>query len=106
MERCTTPLSGDEKFVIKKVEPTRTMPLDRSGDIVYIATTSVVKSIMALSQGVDKSQAFDYLDLVRNVGIELRKLLGAVDQISVSFPAQCHKYVRDCGEFLLEKLLL
>ncbi|EAT43915.1 AAEL004666-PA, partial [Aedes aegypti] len=93
MERCTTPLSGDEKFVIKKVEPTRTMPLDRSGDIVYIATTSVVKSIMALSQGVDKSQAFDYLDLVRNVGIELRKLLGAVDQISVSFPAQCHKEV-------------
>ncbi|XP_058835546.1 uncharacterized protein LOC131692484 isoform X3 [Topomyia yanbarensis] len=93
MERCTTPLSGDEKFVIKKLEPTRTMPLDRNGDIVYIATTSVVKSIMALSQGVDKSQAADYLDLVRNVGIELRTLLGAVDQISVSFPAQCHKEV-------------
>ncbi|XP_058461464.1 uncharacterized protein LOC131436643 isoform X2 [Malaya genurostris] len=93
MERCTTPLSGDEKFVMKKLEPTRTMPLDRNGDIVYIATTSVVKSIMALSQGVDKSQAADYLDLVRNVGIELRTLLGAVDQISVSFPAQCHKEV-------------
>ncbi|XP_055538905.1 uncharacterized protein LOC129726199 isoform X6 [Wyeomyia smithii] len=93
MERCTTPLSGDEKFVIKKVEPTRTMPLDRTGDIVYSATTSVVKSIMALSQGVDKSLAADYLDLVRNVGIELRTLLGAVDQISISFPAQCHKEV-------------
>ncbi|XP_053690083.1 uncharacterized protein LOC128738754 isoform X2 [Sabethes cyaneus] len=93
MERCTTPLSGDEKFVVKKMEPTRTMPLDRTGDIVYSATTSVVKSIMALSQGVDKSQAADYLDLVRNVGIELRTLLGSVDQISISFPAQCHKEV-------------
>lgn len=93
MERCTTPLSGDEKFMMKKVEPTKTMALDRTGDIVYSATTSVVKSIMALSQGVDKSQAAEYLDLVRNVGIELRTLLGAVDQISVSFPAQCHKEV-------------
>ncbi|XP_055599667.1 uncharacterized protein LOC129748903 isoform X2 [Uranotaenia lowii] len=93
MERCTTPLSGDEKLLMKKMEPTRTMPLDRNGDIVYQATTSVVKSIMALSQGVDKSLAESYLDLVRNVGIELRTLLGAVDHISTSFPAQCHKEV-------------
>uniref|UniRef100_A0A182K8Y9 Protein kinase domain-containing protein n=1 Tax=Anopheles christyi TaxID=43041 RepID=A0A182K8Y9_9DIPT len=27
MERCTTPQSGDEKFAVKKVEPTKTMPL-------------------------------------------------------------------------------
>ncbi|XP_038112569.1 uncharacterized protein LOC6052203 isoform X4 [Culex quinquefasciatus] len=93
MERCTTPLSGDEKYMVKKAEPSRTMPLDRTGDVVYSATTCVVKSIMALSQGVDKSQAAEYLDLVRNVGIELRTLLGAVDTISVSFPAQCHKEV-------------
>ncbi|XP_035787291.1 uncharacterized protein LOC118464224 isoform X1 [Anopheles albimanus] len=93
MERCTTPQSGDEKFAVKKVEPTKTMPLDRTNDMVYNATTSVVKSIMALSQGVDRAQAPEYLNLVRNVGIELRTLLGAVDQLSVNFPAQSHKEV-------------
>ncbi|XP_050094911.1 uncharacterized protein LOC126577381 isoform X2 [Anopheles aquasalis] len=93
MERCSTPQSGDEKFAVKKVEPTKTMPLDRTNDMVYNATTSVVKSIMALSQGVDRAQAPEYLNLVRNVGIELRTLLGAVDQLSINFPAQSHKEV-------------
>ncbi|XP_052890987.1 uncharacterized protein LOC128299157 [Anopheles moucheti] len=93
MERCTTPQSSDEKFAVKKVEPTKTMPLDRTNDMVYNATTSVVKSIMALSQGVDRAQAAEYLNLVRNVGFELRDLLGAVDQLSASFPSQRYKEV-------------
>ncbi|EAA05272.4 AGAP011118-PA, partial [Anopheles gambiae str. PEST] len=93
MERCTTPQSGDEKFAVKKVEPTKTMPLDRTNDMVYNATTSVVKSIMALSQGVDRAQAAEYLNLVRNVGFELRALLGAVDQLSANFPPQRYKEV-------------
>uniref|UniRef100_A0AAG5DN03 Protein kinase domain-containing protein n=1 Tax=Anopheles atroparvus TaxID=41427 RepID=A0AAG5DN03_ANOAO len=93
MERCTTPQSGDEKFAVKKVEPTKTMPLDRTNDQVYTATTSVVKSIMALSQGVDRAQAPEYLNLVRNVGFELRALLGAVDQLSANFPPQRYKEV-------------
>uniref|UniRef100_A0A182YAY9 Focal adhesion kinase 1 n=1 Tax=Anopheles stephensi TaxID=30069 RepID=A0A182YAY9_ANOST len=93
MERCTTPQSSDEKFAVKKVEPTKTMPLDRTNDMVYNATTSVVKSIMALSQGVDRAQAAEYLNLVRNVGFELRDLLGAVDQLSASFPPQRYKEV-------------
>ncbi|XP_040170873.1 uncharacterized protein LOC120904707 isoform X3 [Anopheles arabiensis] len=93
MERCTTPQSGDEKFAVKKVEPTKTMPLDRTNDMVYNATTRVVKSIMALSQGVDRAQAAEYLNLVRNVGFELRALLGAVDQLSANFPPQRYKEV-------------
>uniref|UniRef100_A0A182Q8Z5 Focal adhesion kinase 1 n=1 Tax=Anopheles farauti TaxID=69004 RepID=A0A182Q8Z5_9DIPT len=93
MERCTTPQSGEEKFAVKKVEPTKTMPLDRTNDMVYNATTSVVKSIMALSQGVDRAQAPEYLNLVRNVGFELRALLGAVDQLSANFPPQRYKEV-------------
>jgi hypothetical protein len=69
------------------------MPLDRSNDNVYACTTAVVKSIMALSQGVEKAKALEYLELVRNVGMELRNLLGSVDQISNCFPLQVHKEV-------------
>lgn len=67
-------------------------PVDRSQDKVYMATTSVVKAVMALSQGVDKANSTElYLDLVRKVGEELRALLGAVDVMAHRFPSQAHK---------------
>lgn len=74
-------------------EVTRTLALDRTNDAVYTATTNVVKAIMSLSQGVEKAAAIEYLDLVRNVGIELRALLSSVDTLASIFPPQAHKYV-------------
>ncbi|XP_055694399.1 focal adhesion kinase 1 isoform X2 [Lutzomyia longipalpis] len=71
----------------------KTLALDRTNDAVYSATTGVVKAIMALSQGVERSVAAEYLDLVKNIGIELRVLLGSVDQVSTQFPAQAHREV-------------
>ncbi|XP_046865736.1 focal adhesion kinase 1 isoform X1 [Drosophila willistoni] len=68
--------------------------VNRANDEVYCATTSVVKSIMALSQGVERAQTETYLDLVKHVGIELRNLLTSVDKISVIFPAQALKEVQ------------
>lgn len=67
--------------------------LDRTNDYVYICTTNVVKAIMTLSHGVEKSLMAEYLDLVKSVGIELRELLGMVDKISAYLPPQTHKYV-------------
>lgn len=46
---------------------------------------------MALSQGVEKAVAVEYLDLVRNVGVELRELLSSVDKLSSQFPPQAHR---------------
>ncbi|XP_037032319.1 focal adhesion kinase 1 isoform X2 [Bradysia coprophila] len=86
LERSTTSASSDEKLA-----PTK--PLDRTNDFVYSATTNVVKAIMALSQGVEKAVAQDYLDLVKNVGFELRALLASVDELSAIFPLQAHKEV-------------
>lgn len=81
LERSTT---SDDKLA-----PTK--PLDRTNDFVYSATTNVVKAIMALSQGVERAVAQEYLDLVKNVGFELRALLASVDELSVIFPSQAHK---------------
>lgn len=92
MDRCTTPSSADDKLGNKKNEPNKKMALDRTNDTVYTCTTNVVKAIMTLSQGVEKAYASEYLELVRNAGVELRSLLGAVDQLSACFPATAHKY--------------
>jgi focal adhesion kinase 1 len=67
--------------------------LDRQNDPIYKCTTNVVRAVMTLSSGVEKSNMSEYLDLVKEVGLELRSLLGTVDQISSQFPPQTHREV-------------
>ena len=45
------------------MEPTPTAALDRHNDRVYDSTTSVVRAVMALSQGVQAHHANLYLPL-------------------------------------------
>lgn len=80
----TSPQGGPSD---KKVEA----KIDRKNDLIYNCTTNVVRAVMQLSSGVEKSQMNEYLELVKTVGLELRTLLGTVDQISVNFPPQTHK---------------
>jgi len=68
------------------MEATPTADLDRQNDKTYECTTRVVKSIMELTQAVQNSGRVEYIDLVRNVGIELRALLGSVDNMVYIFP--------------------
>ncbi|KAL9876991.1 protein tyrosine kinase 2 Fak isoform 3-T6 [Glossina fuscipes fuscipes] len=67
--------------------------LDRSKDQVYMATKNVVKAIITLSQVVDQDTGSNYLELVKNIGYELRKLLQSVDELSPLIPAEAHKEV-------------
>merc|ERR1719397_1706813 len=95
-ERSATPVSSgseDRQFVVKKLEPTPTAPLDRTNDRVYDSTTAVVRAVMGLSQGVQHHQANLYLDLVKKVGLELRELLAAVDRLIPAFPPSTHRQV-------------
>ncbi|XP_049835463.1 focal adhesion kinase 1 isoform X3 [Schistocerca gregaria] len=95
-------------IVVKKMEPTPTADLDRTNDRVYDCTTSVVRAIMLLSQGVQNSRADQYLELVKKVGIELRALLASVDVLVPHFPVSAHREVemahkvlsKDMGELV------
>ncbi|KMR04988.1 focal adhesion kinase 1 [Lasius niger] len=84
---------GSDKGSDKKMEPTPTADLDRTNDKVYDCTTSVVRAVMSLSQGVQQSKADQYLDLVRRVGIELRALLSSVDVLVEILPISAHREV-------------
>lgn len=70
-----------------------TLETDRTNDHVYECTTRVVRSVMQLSQGVTDARAEEYLDLVKNVGIELRNLLASVDDLMTFFPLWSKKEV-------------
>ncbi|XP_026668386.1 focal adhesion kinase 1 isoform X5 [Ceratina calcarata] len=84
---------SDKVIIVKKMEPTPTADLDRTNDKVYDCTTSVVRAVMSLSQGVQQSKADQYLDLVRKVGIELRALLSSVDVLMDILPISAHREV-------------
>ncbi|XP_064542789.1 focal adhesion kinase 1 isoform X5 [Drosophila montana] len=90
----TVSLAAEESLKSRNSEnQDSTRPINRTNDEVYCATTAVVKSIMVLSQGVEKAHIDGYLHLVKNVGVELRNLLKSVDNISILFPAQALKEV-------------
>lgn len=65
--------------------------LNRNRDEVYLATKNVVKAIITLSQVVGENKGNNYLDLVKDIGFELRKLLQSVDHISPLIPAEAYK---------------
>ena len=79
--------------MFQELKPTPTAKLDRTNDVVYESTTSVVRAVMSLSQVVQHHQTSEYLENVKRVGIELRQLLAAVDHLVPAFPASTHRKV-------------
>uniref|UniRef100_A0A6V7JJ46 Focal AT domain-containing protein n=1 Tax=Bracon brevicornis TaxID=1563983 RepID=A0A6V7JJ46_9HYME len=96
-DKVNTSLSEGDKLnkviVVKKMEPTPTADLDRSNDKVYDCTTNVVRAVMFLSQGVQQSEADQYLELVQRVGVELKSLLVTVDELINILPVSAHRQV-------------
>jgi focal adhesion kinase 1 len=82
-----TPSSSSPQLIEKKID----LKIDRANDPIYKCTTNVVRAVMTLSSGVEKSQINEYLELVKSVGLELRELLGTVDRLCNFFPPQTHK---------------
>jgi focal adhesion kinase 1 len=81
------PSSSSPLLIEKKID----LKIDRANDPIYKCTTNVVRAVMTLSSGVEKSQINEYLELVKSVGLELRELLGTVDRVCNFFPSQTHK---------------
>ena len=79
--------------IFQELRPKPTAQLDRTNDSVYHFTTCVVRAVMALSQSVQQQQSGHYLDNVKAVGFELRKLLEAVDQLVPALPISTHREV-------------
>ena len=67
--------------------------LDRTSDKVYQATTSVVRAVMDMTKGVHQARAEQYVDLVKNVGIQLKELLSNVDDELKLLPNETHHEV-------------
>lgn len=85
--------STDSQSSSKKLESLPTADIDRTDDKVYENTTNVVRAIMQLSKGVQMSKQSEYLELVKKVGMELRCLLGSVDEMVAYLPKAAHRNI-------------
>lgn len=80
------------KARIPVVQPTA-KGLDRSEDKVYHNMTAIVKIVKRLLESVQEGSVDLYVDLVKEVGLSLRSLLSAVDELVPTFPGHCYKSI-------------
>ncbi|XP_027204780.2 protein tyrosine kinase 2 Fak [Dermatophagoides pteronyssinus] len=67
--------------------------VDRKEDPVYWGTINVVNSVRYLLKGVQELNTTEYIDLVKNVGQELRNLLANVDIFLEAIPDDEHRLI-------------
>ncbi|XP_021343131.1 focal adhesion kinase 1-like isoform X2 [Mizuhopecten yessoensis] len=60
--------------------------LDRNDDHVYENTTNVVRSVMSLTRVAPSIRPDEYVDLVKDTGIQLRGLLTSADDFTATVP--------------------
>ncbi|XP_072436301.1 protein-tyrosine kinase 2-beta-like isoform X3 [Chiloscyllium punctatum] len=79
-----------EKPPRKNLPPIQAAPtanLDRSNDTIYPQVMELVKSVLHLKNQVYQLPCEEYINLVKTVGVNLRKLTGSVDELLPSLPA-------------------
>ena len=60
---------------------------------MYFGGISCLRIYFWIFQGIQQHKSSHYLDSVKKVGLELRRLLAAVDQIVPAFPVSTHRQV-------------
>lgn len=85
--------SNSEADLGRQMDAGHNKGLDRTNDPVYENTTSVVRSVMTLTKEVHSVKSDDYVDLVKNIGVQLRGLLGSVDDFVKGIPTQYNQEV-------------
>ncbi|XP_023933650.1 focal adhesion kinase 1 isoform X1 [Lingula anatina] len=74
--------------------------LDRTDDQVYASTTSVVRAVMDMSRQIPLASPEEYVELVKGVGLELRKLVVSVDELVPHLPDNTHTQIEMANKVL------
>ncbi|XP_069128415.1 LOW QUALITY PROTEIN: focal adhesion kinase 1-like [Argopecten irradians] len=69
-----------------KAEAASAQQLDRNDDHVYENTTNVVRSVMSLTRVAQTVKPDEYVDLVKDTGLQLRGLLTSADEFTRTVP--------------------
>ncbi|XP_053316712.1 protein-tyrosine kinase 2-beta [Spea bombifrons] len=86
------------------MQQTPTANLDRTDDQVYQSVMELVKSVLHLKNEIYQLPPEAYVNVVKNVGLTLKKLIASVDEILASLPLSSRTEIEGTQKLLSKDL--
>lgn len=100
----TVPPQKPPRLGAQSLQPTPTANIDRTDDNVYQSVMELVKSVLQLKNDIYQIPPEEYVGVVKNVGLVLRKLIGSVDEILPSLPQSSRTEIEGTQKLLSKDL--
>ncbi|NWU96315.1 FAK2 kinase, partial [Upupa epops] len=88
----------------QSLQPAPTANLDRTDDPVYSNVMDLVRAVLQLKNEIGLLPPEEYILVVKNVGLSLRKLLGSVDEILPVLPSSSRTEIEGTQKLLNKDL--
>uniref|UniRef100_A0A8C5NYK6 Protein-tyrosine kinase 2-beta n=1 Tax=Jaculus jaculus TaxID=51337 RepID=A0A8C5NYK6_JACJA len=98
----TGPPQKPPRLGAQSIQPTAN--LDRTDDQVYFNVMELVRAVLELKNELGKLPPEDYVVVVKNVGLTLRKLIGSVDDLLPSLPSSSRTEIEGTEKLLNKDL--
>nr|BAC40510.1 unnamed protein product [Mus musculus] len=98
----TGPPQKPPRLGAQSIQPTAN--LDRTDDLVYHNVMTLVEAVLELKNKLGQLPPEDYVVVVKNVGLNLRKLIGSVDDLLPSLPASSRTEIEGTEKLLNKDL--
>ncbi|NXN50259.1 FAK2 kinase, partial [Rynchops niger] len=100
----TGPPQKPPRFGAQSIYPAPTANLDRTDDTVYSNVMDLVRAVLQLKNEISLLPPEEYIIVVKNVGLSLRKLIGSVDEILPILPAASRTEIEGTQKLLNKDL--
>ncbi|XP_053565487.1 protein-tyrosine kinase 2-beta isoform X2 [Bombina bombina] len=100
----TVPPQKPPRSGAQSLQPAPTANLDRTDDNVYQSVMELVKSVLQLKNDIYQLPPEGYVNVVKNVGLTLRKLIGNVDELLPSLPSSSRTEIEGTQKLLSKDL--
>ncbi|XP_038626862.1 protein-tyrosine kinase 2-beta isoform X1 [Tachyglossus aculeatus] len=98
----TGPPQKPPRMGAQSIHPTAN--LDRTDDMVYVNVMELVKAVLQLKNQLGQLPPENYVLVVKNVGLTLRKLIGSVDAILPTLPLSARPEIEGTQKLLNKDL--
>ncbi|XP_006988828.1 protein-tyrosine kinase 2-beta isoform X2 [Peromyscus maniculatus bairdii] len=98
----TGPPQKPPRLGAQSIQPTAN--LDRTDDAVYHNVMTLVEAVLELKNRLSQLPPEDYVVVVKNVGLNLRKLIGSVDDLLPSLPSSSRTEIEGTQKLLNKDL--
>lgn len=98
----TGPPQKPPRLGAQSIQPTAN--LDRTDDLVYHNVMTLVEAVLELKNKLNQLPPEEYVVVVKNVGLNLRKLIGSVDDLLPSLPASSRTEIEGTQKLLNKDL--